>query len=111
MQQLDGGPYCHLCSPILIRFERCYERMALFLSGRRIWWFSMRVICIFRPVPIPVAIIPIFITVPVTFGVKLGDHGAYHTTTCKLKPLNSIPNQADSNLARTRDEDRCSSQA
>jgi hypothetical protein len=62
------------------------------------------IICIFVLVSLPRAIpIP-----SVAFGVKLGEHGADYTTTCELKSLESVTNQADSNLARTRDKDRCS---
>ena len=66
------------------------------------------VISMFYSVP---GAVPIFITVSVAFGVKLGEHGADYTTTCKLKSLDSITNQTGSNLVRARDKDRCSRHA
>src|SRR5258706_1275244 len=89
--------------PMLIGPDVRYARVARFLT------VFNAVICTFKPVLVSVpGAIPIFITVSVTFGVKLRDHGTDYTSTCELKSLDRITNQAASNLARTCDKDRCS---
>src|SRR5215467_629526 len=69
----------------------------------RVWRSSMPLSVYLCWYPYPAIPVP-----SVAFGVKLGEHGADYTTTCELKSLESVTNQADSNLARTRDKDRCS---
>src|SRR5258706_12300977 len=103
MQELDRQPYAisapHTQSP---RGPlRTRGALSLRQAGLVIFDGVISMIC---PVPI-------FITVSVALGVKLGEHGADYTTTCELKSLDSTTNQADSNLARTRDKNRCSRHA